>query len=418
MKIKKIIVCLALNFGLTPVINATESLPSLKESMQKVVIEYYQQYRQSERFTALAASVLIPQTNQANTHQIETVVMGSKGLPPFTQPITADDLFEIGSITKSFTALMLLQLQAEGKLSMQDKLGKWLPQYPNWQDVTITQLLNMTSGIPNYSEDPVFEKKMDADLKRVWTNEELLTYAHPELPLKINKDNHYEYCNSNYILAAMIIEKATNDTYANQLSTRIINAKNGLNNTYYPAGAQSVARQTALSPRKIHGYFYDDKTGKDVDVFNNNLTWAGAAGAIVANTADVIRWVQLLYHGSLIPAPYRENALTELESVVSMKTGQSITGVNEKDPGGFGLGVGEYYDKEIKQPFWVYQGSTLGFRVMYFWSACNDVTTVVAINSKGSEGKTDSKLGNHILEANVDLYKAVIKLYPDLKCDV
>ena len=75
----------------------------------------------------------------------------------------------------------------------------------------------MTSGIPNYSEDSGFEKKMEANWTYVWTDEELLSYAHPEKPIKIDEKNLFSYSNSNYILAAMVIEKVTNDSFSHQL---------------------------------------------------------------------------------------------------------------------------------------------------------------------------------------------------------
>lgn len=107
-----------------------------------------------------------------------------------------------------------------------------------------------------------------------------------------------------------------------------------------------------------------------------------------------------------------------MESLVSLKTGKAIAKVDEQNPGGFALGVASYYDKESKQAFWVYQGSTLGFRVMYFWNPCNDITTVVALNSKAAEGNPESKLGNHIMEANLNLQKTILKHYPDLQCNL
>jgi D-alanyl-D-alanine carboxypeptidase len=384
--------------------------------LQKAVNNYYDTYSKKEKFTAIQASVLIPQHSLNSKKEVQTAVAGTVGNPPFSQLINANSLFEIGSITKSFTALVLLQLQTEGKLSLDDPLGKWLPQYKEWKDVTLRQLLNMTSGIPNYSEDKEFSKKMEADLSRVWTDEELLTYAHPEKPLLKNRANLYEYCNSNYILAAMVIEKVTKDTYANQLKLRIINAKNGLNNTYYPVGPGGQAVQKVIADRKVHGYYFDESSQKLNDTVGNDLSWAGAAGAIVANSEDVEHWVQLLYHGKLINPVSRERALSELESVVSMKTGRPISTVSEEEPSGFGLGVGYYYDKESKQKFWVYKGSTLGFRVMYFWQPCNNVTTVVALNSKGGEGNADSKLGDEILHANLSLYKLIMAQYPELRC--
>lgn len=399
-----------------PSFSSQRSVANITDLLQNVVNDYYEKYSKKEKFTAIQASILIPQYRAEIQQEIKTVFTGTFGNHPFSKAINAESLFDIGSITKSFTALMLLQLQAEGKLSLGDPLGKWLPQYPNWKEVTLMQLLNMTSGIPNYSADEAFTKKMESDLSKVWTDEELLTYAYPEKPLPKHRTNLYEYSNSNYILAALVIEKVTQDTFANQLKLRIINAKNRLNDTFYPVGLESQTVQKAISKRKVHGYYFDEKIQKLSDTINNNLSWAGAAGALVSNTEDVIRWVQLLYHGRLIDAAHREHALAELESVVSMKTGHPIPTVSKEEPSGFGLGVGYYYDKESKQKFWVYKGSTLGFRVMYFWQPCNNVTTVVALNSKAGEGNPDSKLGDEILHANLALYKLIVASYPELRC--
>ncbi|MCE0724128.1 serine hydrolase domain-containing protein [Legionella resiliens] len=418
MKLKSRFLGFALSaFLASPILYAGfDTSSELTNQLQKEIDSYYKKYSKKEKFTAIAASVLIPQNQGNYKKEIKTVVHGTMGYPPLSQLITSNNLFDIGSITKSFTALILLQLQTEDKLTLDDRLGKWLPQYPNWKNITLRQLLNMTSGIPNYSEDDEFSKEMESNLDKVWTDEELLKYAHPEKPLKKKKGNLFEYSNSNYILAALVIEKVTNDTFANQLKLRIINSKNGLNNSFYLAGPDGQSVGKAIENRRVHGYLYDEKKNKLIDTLTNDLSWGAAAGAIVATPEDVVHWVQLLYRGTLIKPIFREQILAELESVVSMKTGQPIPKVTEDDPYGFGLGVGYLYDNDLKQSFWVYKGSTLGFRVMYFWQPCNNVTTVVALNSKGGEGNPNSKLGDEIMEANRNLYKVILKNYPELQC--
>ncbi|MFA6303297.1 MAG: serine hydrolase [Legionella sp.] len=393
-----------------------KSSDNFANTIQKIVNEHYQTHKDKEGFTAIQASILIPKDKKIDANDIKTVVAGTVGFPPFTQAINANSLFEIGSITKSFVAVIILQLQTDGTLTLDDKLGKWLPQYKNWSQVSLRQLLTMTSAIPNYSEDPVFDKKMYANLQNAWTNEELLKYAHPEQPLKKSPGTAFEYSNSNYILASMVIEKATHDTFEHQLQTRILNQGSYFKNTYYPVGADAKTISASIASRQVHGYYFNKKTNKNVDTSQNNLSWAAAAGALVSNTEDVVRWVQLLYHGLLIDARYRERALAELEAVVSMKTGRRIPTVTADDPAGFGLGVGWFYDKQSKQRFWVYKGSTLGFRVMYFWKSCNDVTIAVALNSKAGEGDPKSKMGDAIAELNLKLYQAIIDQYPQLQC--
>lgn len=394
----------------------TRPSASFKNTMQQIVDDYYKSHSKKEGFTAVAASVLLPQDKTQNGHDIQTVVVGTMGLAPFNQPIKPSDLFEIGSITKSFTALIVLQLQTEGKLSLEDKLGKWLPEYTQWKKITLRQLLTMTSGIPNYSDEPAFLKALYANLARVWTNQELLAYAHPEKPIKMNAQNAFDYSNSNYILAALIIEKITNDTFEHQLQQRILNKDEYFANTFYPLGADAASILKEINKRRIHGYYFDNKTNHNIDTFKNNLSWAGSAGALLANTEDVVHWVQLLYHGLLIEATYRERALAEMEAVVSLKTGKRIPTVTAEDPKGFGLGIGYFYDKATNQRFWAYEGSTLGFRVMYLWQPCNDVTTVVALNSKAGEGSSKTTISDDIAQANLALYQAILQQYPNFQC--
>lgn len=395
---------------------ATTATKSLAPKVKKEMRNYFRWYKENEQFTALAVTVRMPHPKNKDSELLLNFAKGTMGHGPLTQKITTNNLFDIGSITKSFTALILLQLQSEGTLSLDDSLGKWLPQYPNWSKVTLRQLLNMTSGIPNYSENPEFWKAEENNLSYVWTDEGLLSFAYPEKALETDRSSLYEYSNSNYILAALVIEKATQDSFENQLQKRIFSQTNYLTNTYYPAGPSGVEVANAIKERRVHGYYYDDAAKANVDVIDNDLSWAGAAGAIVANTEDVAHWVQLLYHGMLLRPEYREQALNEMTSIVSMKTGLPITNVNENEPSGFGLGVGYAFDKHSKNRFWVYQGSTLGYRVMYIWSECNDVSVTAALNSKGGEGKPDSKIGNHIFDLDLAIYKKIIQTYPELRC--
>src|SRR3954452_5179048 len=111
-------------------------------------------------------------------------------------PVRPDSLWEIGSNTKAFTSVLLLQLEAEHRLSIDDPLGKWLPQYPQWRDVTIRRLLNMTSGIPNYTAQPALLADFPADPHQYFTPERLVSYV-----VGLPATSGYSYSNTNYILA-------------------------------------------------------------------------------------------------------------------------------------------------------------------------------------------------------------------------
>ena len=92
-------------------------------------------------------------------------------------PVSPGALWQIGSNTKAFTAVILLQLEAEGKLSISDPIGKWLPQYPAWRHITIRQLLDMTSRIPDYLYQPAFATAFAANQATRFTAARLVSYV-------------------------------------------------------------------------------------------------------------------------------------------------------------------------------------------------------------------------------------------------
>src|SRR6202042_566515 len=126
--------------------------------------------------------------------------------------------------SKSFAAAVILQLEAAGKLSIDDTLGKWLPQYPAWKDVTIRRLLNMTSGIPNYSETEAMSRIWVNDPTRDLTAENLIELVNPIGKDNLSQNSGYHYSNTNYILAGMVAAKAAGQSYRDLVHETIIKA--------------------------------------------------------------------------------------------------------------------------------------------------------------------------------------------------
>jgi D-alanyl-D-alanine carboxypeptidase len=277
---------------------------------------------------------------------------------------------------------VILQLEAEGKLTIDQTVGHWLPQYPAWKRVTIARLLNMTSDIPSYDNVPQMLRDYVKDPKRNFTIPELIAYVYPGNPNAPPPTRGYHYSNTNYLLAQLIIERVSHDSYANELKRRFIQNL-GLHNTYYEA-LQYPPEVTARMPA---GYFFDHGSEASVmrsllgsDTKYNTVSWMQGAGGIVSTTEDLTRWARALYTGPIL-AP-RQRA--ELFSLVSMKTGKPIAQTSKADPQGFGLGVVQATDPAFGT-VWFYQGETFGYRVLYFYFPRQDGVIALGVNSAPTE---------------------------------
>ena len=345
---------------------AAAGTASLVRDLRADLDTYLQTQGAVEDASAAALSVNLP--GRASTIDVSagTMRFGSK------QPVPTDSLWQIGSNTKAFTSVLLLQLEAERRLSLNDTLGRWLPQYPQWRDVTISSLLHMTSGIPGYDDQPAFLTDYASDPDRTFSEEQLVGYV-----IGAPATSGYSYSNTNYILAEMIIEKATNDTYEHQLYTRIIEPL-GLHDTYYRPSfypPQVTAREPA-------GYWFIPEIPQMAslvghDVSRDTLSWGRGAGGIISTTHDMTVWERALYGGVLLPS--RQQA--ELESLVSMKTGQPIERTSLTDPTGFGLGVAQETNTRFGT-FWYYEGATIGFRTLHLYFPNSAVIMAIGLNSQ------------------------------------
>ena len=224
---------------------------TLQAALRRDLSDYLTTRRTAEHISADSLRITFPGTRPAISLADGTTRYD--GGPP----VSASALWQIGSNTKAFAAVILLQLEAEGKLSIDDPIGTWLPQYPAWRHITIRQLLDMTSRIPNYTSQPAFAAALAANPSARFTTAQLVSYV-TGLPLG---PAGYHYTNTDYILAQMIIEKVTHDTYASQLTQRIIDPL-GLRSTCLapytcppsdaagmPAGYLYVSRRPAVTAR-------------------------------------------------------------------------------------------------------------------------------------------------------------------------
>jgi D-alanyl-D-alanine carboxypeptidase len=268
-----------------------------------------------------------------------TAIFGTRALGS-TEPITLADHVRIGSNTKTWTGTVILQLVQEGTLSLDDPVSKYRPEVPNGRNITITELLNMRSGLYNYSESLELNQTLDTNPTKVWTPDELLAIAYKNPPY-FPPGQGYHYSNTNMVLLGLIIEKLTSNPVEQEFQMRIFKPL-GLYNTQlpprtsntlptpYPNGYQfgsNVETMTSqvLSPDQQAAA----KTGilKPLDATHQNPSWGWTAGSGISTAKDLARYAQALVGGGLLSEAMQKKRLA------------SIRPINPDDPTGPGYGL-------------------------------------------------------------------------------
>jgi CubicO group peptidase (beta-lactamase class C family) len=197
------------------------------------------------------------------------------------KPLSEASRFRIGSITKMFTAVMILQLVEEGKLKLSDSLDKLFPQIPNAQKITIAQILAHRSGIPN---------SRPTSKTNAVTRDEMLAIVSKGTP-EFEPDTKHSYSNSGYFILGLIVEKLTVKTYAEALKERIT-SKVGLEDTYAATGNIDVNKNETLAYIQFGGDW------KQVTEIHSSILFGG--GQIVSTPNDLAKFIHALFDLKLI----------------------------------------------------------------------------------------------------------------------
>jgi D-alanyl-D-alanine carboxypeptidase len=225
--------------------------------------------------------------------------------------VRPDTPFAVASVTKTFTAALILRYVDQGLVRLDDRLSRWLPDWPNAKKITIRMLLNHTSGIPDFFRNPKFDRALNKDKKRVWTSKEVLSrYVRPGVVFPPGKG--WSYSNTNYVLLGLIAEKAGGASWDELVHRDLIDPL-GLTSTY----VQGV-EEPSIAPARAYRMIDGDRgpvprartDGTDVVPFTSVVTAAGSAGAIASTTQDLARWARALYGGSLLTSATRKQMLT------------------------------------------------------------------------------------------------------------
>lgn len=212
------------------------------------------------------------------------------------QPMTPETTLRLGSISKQFTAVAILMLVEEGKLSLSDEMMDYLPDYPaQGRHITVEHLLTHTSGIVSFTNKPDF----DANIARELTVTEMIDSFKDDL-LEFAPGSAFNYNNSGYFLLGALIEKISGLSYARFVEQRLF-VPLGMHSTCYE-GHESSAQQVAAGHTHRDGAF--------VPCDPMSMSQVHAAGALVSNVDDLVRWEHAIASGKLISAAHWTRAFT------------------------------------------------------------------------------------------------------------
>ena len=225
---------------------------------------------------------------------------GSCGMADLSHdiPITTNTKFRIGSITKQFTAAAILKLQEEGRLSVQDKLSKFMPDFPRGDEVTIHHLLTHTSGIKSYTSKPDFMMTAASAA----TSEQMINTFKNE-PFDFDPGSQFAYNNSGYFLLGAIVEQITGQSYDDYLRDTFF-APLGMHDT-------GVHHSTAVLKQEATGYNYEQ--GTTSQAMNWDMSRAGAAGSLYSTVGDLMRWNEGLFGGKVLSSASLQSAFTPVQ---------------------------------------------------------------------------------------------------------
>ncbi|WP_427015998.1 serine hydrolase domain-containing protein [Pseudarthrobacter sp. P1] len=279
---------------------------------------------------------------------------GSYGFadPTIKSPMATDLHMRIGSVTKTFTGTLVLQLAQDGKLSLDDTIDKYYPGIPNGTTITLRMLANMTSGIASYYT-PAFLDIYFGHPETVFTPDQLIAYGVSASPV-FAPGAQFNYSNTNTILLGKVVEKVSGQPVQDVLQQKIL-APLGMANTFWPGDSP------ALEDPYPQGYTLQGSGTPEhpADATNWNPSFGWTAGGMVSTLADL-----LVYDRALGTGQGLLSAATQTERLESFPA-----------PAGYGFALGCVGG-------WVgHTGELPGFNTAVYYDTTSDTSVVVLVNS-------------------------------------
>jgi CubicO group peptidase (beta-lactamase class C family) len=290
-------------------------------------------------------------------------------------PVTPETKFRIGSVTKQFTAAAILKLQENNLLSVNDRLSKFIPDFPRGDEVTIHQLLTHISGIHSYTNTDDFLSKITKTI-----SPDSLVNLIKKHPYDFNPGERWQYNNSGYFLLGYIISKVSGKTYAQYLKETFFDPLHMENTGVHYAGIklENEAKGYSRSGNKYN------------DALNWDMSWAGGAGSLYSTVDDLLKWNQALYGGKVLS----EKSLAAALTPVVLKNGEEAASRY-----GYGLGFNKFRGQDIVS----HNGGLHGFITQLSYYPKEKLTVVMFSNTAEPEVNFDpTKIAEAFLWEKMD----------------
>lgn len=347
--------------------------PREADSLRDLVVDLAAKKAQNPDVPGLSVAVLrkgqdVPVTAAFGTASLENPT-----------PVTTSSLFKIGSVTKVFTATLIHRLIEEGKLSYDTSISRFFPTYPNGKAITVRNLLEHTSGIPEMLALPAVQQ----NLARYWSPQELIALAAKQPPL-FKPGTRQMYCNTGFLMLAVIAEKVTGQTYAEQINEIFVN-KLGMKSLL--AGVDG-----AVVPHMVSGY--SDSKGEMQLPMAASVAIALGTGNLEAAPHDVVRLANLdrvLKNNVLETLPLKPLVLADgKEAVATSQSNHYIS--SELD------GCTLFLFSQPKIDLIGKLGSFPGFGTAFYYDRQTGYAVVVSVNNEKAISYAIA-LGAEILDA-------------------
>ncbi len=244
-----------------------------------------------------------------------------------------ENVFQIGSMTKQFTAISILMLHEQGKLDVNDKLSKFLPDYPKGEQITLHHLLTHTSGIKDFTKMQAIREIAKKDL----TPKEIVDFFKNE-PMDFNPGDQFKYNNSGYALLGYVIELVSGETYEDFVEKHIFE-KSGMKNSRYASDREVI---------KNRAYGYHNR-GEFTNKMHISLSIPYASGSLMSTVDDMLIWQNAINSNKLLSQSISEKAFAKY----TLNNGQQFTY-------GYGWHIKEFNGTPIRE----HGGSVFGFKSM------------------------------------------------------